>query len=180
MKRTICLALSLAVVMLASQGCTYLKYRGEDALDMLDVGVTWSREPQLAIYGDCAAITPVGWGHVDGYFAGWGGGQIGVTRHYEKCFGLLLWGHEELGWGEFDTNDPATLDGQGVGILGIALPPYGRPAYTPACVHFLHLGWVGLVANARYLEMVDFLLGWSTLDIACDDGKKMSKWPWQQ
>jgi len=38
---------------------------------------------------------------------------------------------------------------------------------------------VGLVANGRYMEMLDFVLGWVGLDPACDDGKKLGKWPWQ-
>jgi len=168
----------LAVAVLALPGCTYLKYRGEDAMEMVDIGITWSSEPYWGIYGDCAAITPMGWSHVEGQFAGIGGGQIGVTRHYERAWGLLLLGHEEVGWGDYDRSDPQTLEGYGAGILGRLTPPYGRPSYTPACVHYLHLGYVGLVGNIRYMEMLDFLLGWAGLDIACDDGKRFSRWPW--
>ena len=29
------------------------------------------------------------------------------------------------------------------------------------------------------MEMVDFVLGFTTLDIAGDDGKKLGTWPWR-
>lgn len=43
----------------------------------------------------------------------------------------------------------------------------------------IHLGPVGLVANLRYMEIVDFFLGFATIDIAGDDGKKLGTWPWR-
>lgn len=169
----------LALLLLAAQGCTYLKHRAEDAMEMLDVGVTASLWPGLAVYADGVSVLPGGVGYVDGWFLGLGGGQIGLTRHYERSFGILVWGYEEVGWGEFDKSNKATLDRQFVGVAGILLPPYrATPAYMPACIHYLHVGWLGIVGNARYMEMVDFVLGWTTLDLAGDDGHKLSKWPW--
>jgi len=38
---------------------------------------------------------------------------------------------------------------------------------------------VGLVGNANYFEMVDFVLGVVGLDISGDDGAVTGKWPWQ-
>jgi hypothetical protein len=111
---------------------------------------------------------------------GWGGGQIGVTKHYNKCWGLG-YGREEIGWGDFDKDRPETLYVDYSGVLGIVLPPYrNEPAYTPACVHFFpHLGFVGLVWNARWYEMADFAVGFTGLDLAGDDGVKIGHWPWQ-
>jgi hypothetical protein len=44
-------------------------------------------------------------------------------------------------------------------------------------VHFFpHIAYVGLVWNARYMEMVDFALGWAGLDIAGDDGYEVGQW----
>ncbi|MHC5035057.1 MAG: hypothetical protein ACYTFZ_08480 [Planctomycetota bacterium] len=180
--------LALGVLFTASQGCSspgnvgiYLKHRAEDLLDTFDIGVTLSLWPGLAIYADAVSVAPGGIGYVDGWFVGLGGGQLGLTRHYEKSLGLLIWGYEEVGWGEFDKHDKDTLDRQFVGVAGILLPPYkGRPAYMPSCIHYLHVLCVGAVANARYMEMIDFVLGWSTLDIAGDDGYKLSKWPWMR
>jgi len=175
----LCVVLALATVMAGGQGCTYLKYRCEDAVELVDIGVTWSTEPYWGLYADCTAILPVGWSHVEGWFAGIGGSQIGVTPHYERAWGLLATGHEEVGWGDYDKQDPATIDSYGAGFVGKFTPPYGRPHYTPACVHYLHLGYFGLVLNIRYTDVLDFLLGWANLDICSDDGVRMSRWPWK-
>jgi hypothetical protein len=32
-----------------------------------------------------------------------------------------------------------------------------------------------MVFNIRFTEVFDFILGWTTLDLCCDDGKKPSK-----
>jgi len=39
---------------------------------------------------------------------------------------------------------------------------------------------VGFVGNLRYLEMLDFMLGFAAIDIAGDDGYTYSRWPWQR
>jgi len=38
---------------------------------------------------------------------------------------------------------------------------------------------VGIVANVRFTELLDFMLGFTTFDLCGDDGHKISKWPWQ-
>jgi len=171
--------LVLAVFMSAFQGCTYMKYRGEDFAEMFDLGFTFTKTPQIGLYANGVSIAAGGYSNIDGWFVGWGGGQFGVTRHYNKCWGLVLIGEETMGWGDFDKNDPSTLYHQWQGIGGIlGMPAETNPSYVPACVHFFpHIGFVGLVWNARYMEMVDFILGWSTLDIAGDDGYRFGKWP---
>ena len=30
------------------------------------------------------------------------------------------------------------------------------------------------------MEMLDFMLGWATIDVAGDDGTKLSAWPWRR
>ena len=37
-----------------------------------------------------------------------------------------------------------------------------------------------MVGNLRYLEMLDLMLGFTTIDIAGDDGVKHGAWPWQR
>jgi hypothetical protein len=61
-------------------------------------------------------------------------------------------------------------------FAGTKLP---GPAYFPACTHFLHLGFVGVVANARYAEMLDLILGFIGVDLACDDGRSVGRWIWE-
>jgi len=187
----------------AVSGCTlgkqsvgeYFTYRANDLLDILELGFTYSDDAQIALYG--AGISGVfgvlGYADFDGYYIGMGGGQLGITRHYVHDWGLAVWGHEKVGWGTFDPNDPSTLNEQDVGVLGALFGPYGlaghfgawggpgfHPGYMPACIHYIHLGWVGVVANLRYLEPLDFVLGIFCIDLFDDDGPQPGRWPWQQ
>ena len=113
-------------------GLRYLTYRAEDALEMLDLGITVSTKPGFALYGDFASVAPGGYGHVDGHFVGVAGGRIGPMRHHQASLGLLAWGYEEVGWGDFEKEDPRTLNIQSCGALGLLTPPYGRPASAPS------------------------------------------------
>ena len=64
------------------------------------------------------------------------------THIYNPAFGgLLLWGREEVGFGDglffrfgdFDKDDKDTLSCMGVGLLGLLTPPYDRrPCAAPA------------------------------------------------
>jgi hypothetical protein len=148
---------------------------------MVDVGLSLSAKPGIGLYWNSLDVFPVGFSYVDGYFLGWGGGQIGFTKHYNHCIGFG-YAREEIGWGPgMDKDDPQTLYVDYSGVLGLLLPPYkNEPAYLPSCVHFFpHILFVGLVWNARYYEMADFVLGFTGLDIAGDDGVRIGHWPWQ-
>jgi len=111
---------------------TYLQHRLEDALETVDVGLTFSTKPGFALYADFASVAPGGYGHVDGYFVGVAGGRIGPMRHHQASLGLVGWGYEEVGWGDFDKEDLTTLSYQSCGALGLLTPPYGRPASAPS------------------------------------------------
>jgi hypothetical protein len=45
-------------------------------------------------------------------------------------------------------------------------------------MHYIHLGHVGLISNFRWGEIADFVLGFTTFDLAGDDGVHWSHWPW--
>ena len=176
--RRLGIVMGLVGLLMATQGCTYLQHRGDDFAEMMDLGITITREPCIGLYANGLSLVCAGYSKIDGTFAGWGGGQFGVTPHYNKCYGFGLWGYEEIGWGDFNKNNPDTLHCQYQGIVGLVTPPHvGGPSYVPACVHFFpHLGYVGFVWNARYMEIVDFFVGWTTLDIIGDDGKERGAW----
>jgi hypothetical protein len=181
--------LALAVILVGSQGCNtpvgrYFKYRGQDALEMVDVGFTFTKKPCIGLYWNSLDLLVAGYCNIDGYFVGLGGNQIGITRCYAHCYGFIV-SHEEVGWGDFDKNDKSTLYVRNGGLLGFGSltdPRYpSSPDYTPACVHFIpHLGYVGIVWNARWTQMLDFILGWTTLDLGGDDGYRFGKWPGQR
>ena len=186
--RKLALVATVAVILFTAQGCAvgrYFQHRGEDALEMVDFGFTFTTKPCIGLYWNSLDLLVAGYSNVDGYFAGWGGGQFGWTRHYNQCAGFII-SHETVGWGDFDKNDPSTLHMRYGGLLGFAsLAGTGNsrpsPDYTPACVHFFpHLGYVGIVWNARWTQILDFIVGFTTIDIAGDDGYRFGKWPGQR
>jgi hypothetical protein len=165
-------------VMLGAQGCSYLRDRRDDAAEMFDLGFTFSKKPQFSAYMNCPVIMPLGYGKVDGYFVGMGGGKVGAMEHHQESSGLLVWGREEVSWDSFDPEQADTLSVQGVGVLGLAEGQESEKAYTPACIHYLHLGWIGIAANVRWLEIPDFFLGLFLLDPMGDDGENGGWWFW--
>lgn len=175
-RSTLAVALGSAILFLSLQGCTYLKYRGEDAKEIIDLGVTVSAKPGFALYYDFVPVIPIGVGYVDGYFAGLGGGKFGAMPHYEKSYGAILWGQEEVGFGVYDKQDPESVRFQRTGLIGVFEGPVPGPDYMVSCPHYVHLGWVGVVASPRYLQIIDFILGFSTLDICKDDGAEKGSW----
>jgi hypothetical protein len=136
---------------------------------MFDFGLTFTKTPQFSAYVNCPVIAPLGYGKVDGYFVGMGGGKVGAMKHHQESSGLLVWGREEVSWESFNAEQADTLSVQGVGVLGLAEGQEGEKTYTPACIHYLHLGWIGIAANVRWLEIPDFLTGFVLLDPMGDD-----------
>jgi hypothetical protein len=171
-----------------SMGCSsalrYAQYRGEDALEMIDLGLSITTTPQVGLYWNSLDILVAGYAKLDGYFLGWGGNQLGWTRMHAHCWGLG-YGYQEIGWGDYDLSDPDTLYIDNGGIPGFFMSPMpgvpgNIPAYTPACVHFIpHIAYVGIVWNARWWEIIDFVAGFSTLDLSGDDGVEIGSWPWR-
>jgi len=177
--RSVALLLGLAALCGAVPGCGYFVDRGNDAAEMFDIGFTFSSKPQFAAYTNCPIIFPVGYGEVDGTFVGFGDGKAGVMKHKESSVGLLLWGREDVSWQRFNEAGGAeSLGPQGAGLLVLATSDEQKQVEKPACKHYLHLGWVGLVWNIRWLEIPDFFLGWLLLDPSHDDHGFGGWWFW--
>lgn len=164
---------------LNATGCTYLEHRGEDALETFDIGITLSKRAQLSLYANGASFISFGYSKFKGTLLGMGGGFFGIVEHENLCKGNGFYGEEKLVWDK--KRKPQKSYTQKQGIYGIQvtlqttrkLPP---PAYFPACVHNFHFGWIGIVGNIRYSEMVDFILGFTTFDLAHDDGRTRGRW----
>jgi hypothetical protein len=163
-----------------SLGCSYLQNRAGDAADIIDLGFTVSKKAQFAAFTDAPFMTiwPLGYGNVDGRFVGVGqGGLRGFSPMHERSVGFVLWGEEKLSYRagkadleEMDEEERAENEEfYRTGFLGFAEGPAPPPKYLFSCPHYLHLGWVGIVATPRYFELLDFVLGWTTIDICSDD-----------
>jgi hypothetical protein len=178
MRWRIVLVVALVAACTGAFACSYPKHRLEDAADMFDLGLTFSKKPQFSAYMNCPVIAPIGYGKVDGEFIGVGGGKVGVMEHHQESSGLLFWGREEVSWDTFDPDDADTISVQGVGILGLADNAGKKEPYDVACKHYLHLGWIGITANVHWLEIPDFFLGFFLLDPMHDDGEDGGYWFW--
>ena len=163
------LAAALLAALACTTGCAYFESRGRDALDMFDIGFTFSKKLQFGIYANCPFIAPGGYSNVDATYVGLGGGKFGVMEQHQKALGLVLWGREAIEWGEQGTDASASAGAHGVGPLGLATDAEGNPDYKPQCAHYFHLGFVGVTGNLNYKEWGDFFLGWLGLDICHDD-----------
>lgn len=195
------LATALAIGLSGAPGCTnlgrraksfphaiglYLQDRFEDFTEAADVGFTFSLRSGYVLYTSAGSLVPVGGGYLNGWFLGLGGGQLfGIghsrflaTRYYFAGGGVGVWGYEEFGWDEFDTEDLSTMHCQDVGVP-LFLEPTGRPGPFPSFRAHAHAGYLGLMANAHVYETLDFLLGLIGFDLSGDDGVRLGKWSWQ-
>jgi hypothetical protein len=166
----------------AASGCSYMKKRGNDALDIFDIGftVTNKLKPDLAVYLDFFGRTPIGAASVDGKLLGIGARRAGLLDYHISSWGLLAWGTDKYGSGEFNAADPyQARDDQrdlterprfNTGFVRMSsqdnAPP---PIQFVACDKLVHLGYVGFLANCRPAELLDFVLGWTTADMLQDD-----------
>ncbi len=167
---------ALVAVVCSVQGCAYMHCRANDFLDIVDVGLTFTDTPQFAAYADAFSLVPVGYGDVQGNFIGIGEGQFcGWSTHREHSVGIIGWGHEEVGFGYPDLNSLSpeekerALNFQHVGVIGLYYGPLPQSGYAFTCVHYLHLGYVGVVASIKWLQALDFIVGWTAFDICADD-----------
>jgi hypothetical protein len=156
--------------MLFNSGCAYLQNRGNDALDIFDVGITTSEEPQFALYAGFLNIAALGYSNVDGTLAGIGHRNVGVMQVRHHAAGILVYGDEQFGYdGDYNAADPNSPEPWRVGIVGLMEGPGPRNGQVVNCPKLLHLGWLGLTLNCKFGELADFILGLTTLDIMSDD-----------
>lgn len=168
--RSILLICVLAVASSLCSGCAYMKNRGNDALDIFDIGVTVSKEPHLAVYGGFQSLLALGYSDVEGKLIGIGQRQVGVLDMRYNAAGMLVEGYEQFAYGdkftELDEDSPEKR-GAGLGLLYYGKPDNAMEAMQ--CPKFVHLFFVGLNVNCKIGQLGDFILGWTTLDIGHDD-----------
>jgi len=79
--------------LMSAIGCssTYMKNRGNDLMDIVELGVTTSpvKQPGFALNANCFNIVPVGYAHVCGWFTGLGARQFGVLDFQDAVAGPI-------------------------------------------------------------------------------------------
>lgn len=169
-------------------GCStpYMQNRANDAKDVFDGGLTFSAKPQFSLYADFFNITPIGYSHMETNKVtkvGITHRNIGIMPYQNNNWGALLWGKKIRGAEPFNPLDPheARSDQRDLterpayntGLVRMIsegdVPP---PLQFMECERSLHLGWIGINLGLRPVDLVDFILGWTTLDILHDDTVK--------
>lgn len=192
MRRIRQIALVTLAAMAAGCGTTYMRNRGNDAKDIIELGVTTSDldDPGFALYMDGWNVIPLGVSKVDGKYNGLGSRQFGHLDFHDDSWGALAWGSVETQIGEFDVNDPhqvwiedmdklraageplpTQMPRYNQGFVRLPMednaPPY--PSFCPCGRKHIHLGYIGVFFGIHFCEALDFVLGWTTLDIMRDD-----------
>jgi hypothetical protein len=173
----------LSVVFIAaftglSSGCAYMANRGNDVLEVLDLGVVYSNHwrPDFALFGNLFNVLPLGYANVDGKVVGLANGRVGVERFVtHNSWGVLLWGAEQKQVGEADEQGAEKPPRYALGLVPlIGGTENGPPGHTYAhSDRVFYLGWIGLYAMIRFDELADFFIGWSGMDIMNDDGARV-------
>jgi hypothetical protein len=163
-----------------------MRNRINDLADIVDVGITVTpqAEPQFGLFFDFYNFLPFGYVDVNGKILGLGNRQLGWSDFEMKAWGLLAWGRKKYGTGKFNPADPhqARSNQRGlterqtydVGFVGSFAGKNPPPElwFMDCGPRILHLGWIGLYETSRYPDLLDFILGWTTLDILRDDLEK--------
>ncbi len=172
--RALAVALILALAAMGG-GCSYMARRGNDALDIFDVGVLVSDHvrPDLAAFVNFWNVLPLGYAHVDGKLIGIGGRRAGILkfRHLDS-WGVLAWGAEQRAVGEPEPGmeGPPRYDQGFVRLaLGAEHKPPGHQYFD--CDRTFHLGWIGVHLRIKLDDLADFITGWAGLDIMGDDAR---------
>jgi len=170
--------------LLLNSGCApgYMQDRGNDALDVLELGLTVNKDskPQLGFYFDFFSLFPLGYAKVEGTAFGLGNRQAGKLDYLNNSWGVVVWGSEEKGIGIFDPRNPHQARPDQADLeewpqYNVGLPRLIIEDNPPPDLHFfecnrgIHLGWIGFYMNVRPLDIIDFILGWTTIDMLGDD-----------
>lgn len=183
-------ALGLALLLAVSVvGCgPYWQDRGNDAKDAFEIGLTVSGKPGFALHQDYFNYIPHGFSYVpNGYFIGNVNRKLGVSRFDDYSWGYFARGWDQRRPGTFDPSDhhqfspellaklkaegkplPTENPGWGTGACGVEPGQAPWPTYI-SCRRNLHLGFIGFYASMHPGDVLDFLLGWTTVDIMKDD-----------
>lgn len=174
MRNAIRFSLVLGVILplaMFSSGCAYMQNRGSDAKDAFDIGLTFTKTPHVGVYAGFNSLLGVGYVNMDGHLLGIGSSQAGWWLPMRlNVGGMVLDGYEQYAYcGNYDALDKTTPKqrGNALGMLHFAKPAGAMEMLQ--CPKIVHVGWIGINVTCKLGELADFLVGWTTLDLAGDD-----------
>ncbi|MDH3346283.1 MAG: hypothetical protein OEL75_03785 [Kiritimatiellaceae bacterium] len=159
-----------------------MKNRGNDLADIFDIGITVNGgAPQFRLEFQ-PFLFPIGYSNLDGKLIGFGNRKWGVNEFESKGWGALLTGEGKYGTGPFNPCDPRQYEpiddpenapeerpSYAMGLIPVMQDGNDLWAKNIECNKGIHLGWIGIHLPCRPLDLVDFVLGFTTLDIMKDD-----------
>ena len=176
------LSVLAACVLLSGCSTPYMKNRGNDLADIFDIGITVNGgAPQFRLDFEPFFLT-AGYSDLHCKLIGLGGRKFGINDFESKGWGAILTGKGVYGTGPFDPTDPrqyadpshpenAPKERPSYDMGLIPLATDGNTLWTKyaECNKGIHLGWIGIHLPCRPLDLIDFVLGFTTLDIMHDD-----------
>jgi hypothetical protein len=177
-----------ACVLLSGCSTPYMKNRGNDLADVFDIGLTVNGgKPQFRLDFQPFFLT-AGYSDLNGKLIGLGGRKFGINDFESKGWGAIVTGEGVYGTGPFDPTDPR----QYADPSNPTNAPEARPSYDMGlvplatdgdtlwtkyaeCNKGVHLGWIGVHVPCRPVDLIDFVLGLTTVDIMHDDAAKTAK-----
>lgn len=179
----------VSLLIVCGMGCSYLKNRGNDLLDIVQPGITVNTtwKPSFVLYFK-PSFLPIGYGSMKGKLIGLGNRHFGINEFEAYEYGFIIMGKERYGtgpfnpedpcqiWPTYDRDDPSAPKERPTYYTG--LPPVflkNKPVLWTKFLYSskaIHLGWIGINLPHSPFEALDFLLGFTTLDFMGDDTAK--------
>lgn len=174
MKRTLTFLLLSILGVTLVPGCTYLKDRGNDFLDM--GGMHVSAGAQLGFNARATKLAQAGAGYATGDVASWDGRTFAIFEENRAEAGIsVMYGNEAeryvhfanesyVKWDRFPENEDVDFDVQ---------RDFDRGFWEIG--GHVGIGFLGIGAHFDPMQMFDFLLGFIAVDFARDDERNSSR-----
>ena len=107
------MAIGFTAVLIQGCGSAYMRNRLNDALDIVDIGITVTprAEPDFALFLDFYNFLPLGYADVNGKILGLGNRNPGWNDFEMQAWGVLAWGTEKIWYGKVQSRRPYTRCG---------------------------------------------------------------------
>ena len=159
----------LAICAILISGCAYVQDRASDAADIFDAGVTASKTADFSAYLNGFSLLPVGYSNFHGAFAGLADGRAGGSSAVHRANGAIFYGIEQIAYLRDDEQSSQFTPEWRTGIIGLMNSPRPPDRLLFSLPVQVHVVWFGATFNFKAAELLDFIVGFATIDILDDD-----------